>query len=69
MEHLSTKDVVLTLAGVSPGSGVLPQEVKMDLQEAVFGKEVFCEELRTPEAESSRARGVEPREYRRFVRN
>ena len=27
MEHLSAKDEVLTLAGVSPGSGVLHQEV------------------------------------------
>ena len=47
MEHLSAKDEVLTLAGVSPGSGVLHQEVKMDLQEAVFDKEAFREELRT----------------------
>ena len=37
----------LTLAGGSPGSGVLHQEVKMDLQEAVFDKEAFREELRT----------------------
>ena len=44
MEHLSVKDEVLTLASVSPGSGA---EVKMDLQEAVFDKEVFREELRT----------------------
>ena len=41
------QDEVLTLAGVSPGSGVLHQEVKMDLQETVFDKEVFREELRT----------------------
>ena len=47
MGHLSAKDAVLTLAGVSPGSGVLHQEVKMDLQEIVFDKEVFREELRT----------------------
>ena len=47
MEHLSAKDAVLTLAGVSPGSGVLHQEVKMDLQEAIFDKEAFREELRT----------------------
>ena len=47
MEHLSAKDEVLTLAGVSPGSGVLHQEVKMDLQEAVFYKEAFREKLRT----------------------
>ena len=47
MDHLSAKDAVLTLAGVSPGSGVLHQEVKMDLQEAVFDKEAFHEELRT----------------------
>ena len=47
MEHLSAKDAVLTLAGVSPGSGVLHQEVKMDLQEALFVKEAFREELRT----------------------
>ena len=45
MEHLSAKDEVLTLAGVSPGSGVLHQEVKIDLQEAVFDKEAFGEEL------------------------
>ena len=44
MEHLSEKDALLTLAGVSPGSGA---EVKMDLQEAVFDKEVFHEGLRT----------------------
>ena len=47
MEHLSAKDAVLILAGVSPGSGVLHQEVKMDLQETVFDKEAFHEELRT----------------------
>ena len=47
MEHPSAKDAVLTLAGVSPGSVVLHQEVKMDLQEIVFDKEVFREELRT----------------------
>ena len=41
------QDEVLTLAGVSPGSGVLHQEVKMDLQETVFDKEAFREELRT----------------------
>ena len=41
------QDEVLTLAGVSPGSGVLHQEVKMDLQEVVFYKEAFREELRT----------------------
>ena len=47
MEYLSAKDAALTFAGVSPGSGVLHQEVKMDLQEAVFDKEAFREELRT----------------------
>src|SRR3954465_4069089 len=47
MENLSARDEVLTLAGVSPGSGVLHQEVKMDLREAVFDKEAFREELRT----------------------
>ena len=47
MEHLSARGEVLTLASVSPGSGVLHQEVKMDLQEAVFDKEAFREELRT----------------------
>ena len=41
------QDEVLTLAGVSPGSGVLHQEVKMELQEAVFDKDVLHEELRT----------------------
>ena len=40
------QDEVLTLADVSPWSGVLHQEVKMDLQEAVFDKEAFREELR-----------------------
>ena len=47
MEHLAVKDEVLTLAGVSPGSGVLHQEVEMDLQETVLDKEAFHEELRT----------------------
>ena len=47
MEHLSVKDKVLTLAGVSPGSGVLHQEVRVDLQEAVVDKEVFRVELGT----------------------
>ena len=47
MEHLSARDEVLTLAGASPGSGVLHQEVKIDLQEAVFDKEAFHEELRS----------------------
>ena len=46
MEHPPAKDEVLTLAGVSPGSGVLHQEVKMDLREAVFDKEAVREELR-----------------------
>ena len=45
MEHLSARRS-LTLAGVSLGSGVLHQEVKMDLQGAVFDKEAFREELR-----------------------
>ena len=40
MEHLSAKDEVLTLAGVSPGSGVLHKKFRVDLQEAVFDKEV-----------------------------
>ena len=44
MEHLSAKDAALTLADVSPGSGA---EVKVDLQEAVFDKKAFREELRT----------------------
>ena len=44
MVHLSAKDEVLTLAGVSPGSGA---EVKMDLQEAVFDVKAFREELRS----------------------
>ena len=47
MEHLSANDEVLTLAGVSPGSGVLHQEVKMDLKEALIDKEAFREELKT----------------------
>ena len=47
MEHLSARGEVLTLASVSPGSGVLHQEVKMDLQEAVFWQGAFREELRT----------------------
>ena len=60
MEHLTARGEVLTLAGVSPGSGVLHQEVKMDLQEIVFDKEAFREELRTQNAESSQARGAKP---------
>ena len=47
MEHLSTRGEVLTLASVSPGSGVLHQEVKMDLKEALIDKEAFREELKT----------------------
>ena len=35
------QDKVLTLAGVSPGSGVLHQEVKMEPQEAVFERKHF----------------------------
>ena len=54
MEHLSARGEVLTLASVSPGSGVLHQEVKMDLQEAVFDMD--------PEAESSQAVGAKPRD-------
>ena len=41
MEHLSANVGVLTLAGVSLGSGVLHQEVKMEPQEAVFEKKHF----------------------------
>ena len=47
MEHLSAKDAVLTLAGESPGSGVLHEEFQRDLQEAILDKEAFCEEPRT----------------------
>ena len=49
MEHLSAKDEVLTLAGVSPGFGVLHQEFLMELLEALFNKEAFREELKTQE--------------------
>ena len=45
MEHLSAKYEVLTLAGVSPGSGVVHQEVKMELQEAVFERKHFVKKL------------------------
>ena len=41
------QDEVLTLASVSPGSGVVHQEAKMELQDVVLDKEVFHEELRT----------------------
>ena len=41
------QDEILTLAGVSLGSGVLHQEVKMDLQEAIFDNKAIGEELRT----------------------
>ena len=41
MENLSAKDAALTLSSVSPGSGVLHQEVKMELQEAVFERKHF----------------------------
>ena len=47
MEHLSAKDEVLTLAGVSQDLEYYIKKFRMDLQEAVFGKEVFREELRT----------------------
>ena len=40
------------------------RKLKMDLREAVFDKEAFREELGTPEAESSKAEGVKPRDTR-----
>ena len=43
MEHLPARGEVLTLAGVSPGSGVLHQEVKMEPQDAVFERKHFVE--------------------------
>ena len=39
------------IAGTSPGSGILHQEVQEGPAEAVFGKEVFREETQEPEAE------------------
>ena len=48
MEHLSVKDEVLTLAGVSPGSGT---EVKIDLQEAVFREELRTQKLKVAKLE------------------
>ena len=62
MEHLSAKDEVLTLAGVSPGSGVLHQEVKMDLQEAVLDKEAFREELRNQKLKVAKLEELQPRD-------
>ena len=46
MEHLSAKDAVLTLAGVSLGSGYYIKKFKMDMQEAIFDKEAIREALR-----------------------
>ena len=45
------QDEDLTLVGVSPGSGVLHQEVKMDLQEAIFWQEGNWWRTQEPEAE------------------
>ena len=61
-EHLSAKDAALTLAGVSPGSGVLHQEVQMDLQEAVFHKEAFREELRNQKLKVAKLEELKPRD-------
>ena len=47
MEHLSAKDEVLTLAGVSQDLEYYIENFKMDLQEALFNKEAFSKELRT----------------------
>ena len=62
MEQLPARDQVLTLAGVSLGSGVLHQEVKMDLQEAVFWQGSISWGTQDPEDESSQAGGAKPRE-------
>ena len=62
MEHLPARDQVLTLAGVSPGSRVLHQEVKMDLQEAVFDKEAFREELRIQKLKVAKLEELQPRD-------
>ena len=63
------QDEVLTLAGVSPGSGVLHQEVKMDLQEAVFWQGSISWGTQDPEDESSQAGGATTSRYRRIVKN
>ena len=62
MEHLSARGEVLTLASVSPGFGVLHQEVKMDLQEAVFWQGSISWGTQDPEDESSQVGGAKPRE-------
>ena len=62
MEHLSAKDEVLTLAGVSPGSGVLHHEVKMELHEAVLDKEAFREELRNQKLKVAKLEELQPRD-------
>ena len=51
---------VLTLAGVSPGSGVVHQEVKMELHEAVLDKEAFREELRNQRLKVDKLEELQP---------
>ena len=62
MEHLSAKDAVLNLAGVSPRSGVVHQEVKMELQEVILDKEVFHEELRILKMKVDKLEELQPRD-------
>ena len=62
MEHLSAKDAFLTLAGVSPGSGVVHQEAKMELQDVVLDKEVFHEELRILKMRVAKLEELQPRD-------
>ena len=48
------------IAGTSPGSGILHQEVQEGPAEAVFGKEVFREETQEPEAEVAKLEKQNP---------
>ena len=50
------------IAGTSPGSGILHQEVQEGPAEAVFDKEVFREETQDPEAESRQDEGAKHRD-------
>ena len=64
MEHLSARGDVLTLASVSLGSGVLHQEVKMELQKAVLDKEAFRGELRIQKLKVAKLEELKPRDTR-----
>ena len=61
MKHLLVRRS-FNLSGVSPGFGELHQEVKWDLQEAIFYEEAFREELRTQELKVAKMEELQPRD-------